>query len=98
MPSDELEICPECESNEIRNRVVRAHVPTDCDSEWRCANCGHRFDEPDTRPRKRDYTPGVGSSVAAAVARTEPDEIGGDVPEGDSTWRELNEKATEEAN
>jgi hypothetical protein len=43
--------CPECDEPTIETRVEGGHNPNV--EQYKCWGCGHRFDEPHTRPPKR---------------------------------------------
>ena len=44
----ERQCCPRCESAAIETCVSRGYL-RDTDHDWRCKDCGHPFDDPNTR-------------------------------------------------
>lgn len=63
MTEDDLvEICPDCKtagcfSPRTRPGERRKNIVGDPDATYRCSNCGHTFDDPETRPRAENVPP-----------------------------------------
>lgn len=78
MPSeDTTEVCPDCRSTSFENRVVHGHVPTDSTAQYRCNDCGTRFDKPDIRPAQNHGIPGAGSQLGGTLAAMDPGDLQG---------------------
>jgi len=75
--TERTEICPDCGSPQIRNRVVRGHVPTDSKAQYRCNDCSTHFDEPDERPAENHGIPGAGSQLGGTLAAMDASDLQG---------------------
>lgn len=69
----EITACPDCRGSFIRRATRHSNW------NWRCEDCGSRFDEPIHRQRKRkkgSFNPG---STAALLEGLDADAIGGEL-------------------
>jgi len=73
--SEVTEICPDCESTRLENRVAIGHVETDSKAQYRCNDCGNRFDQPDERPAENHGIPGAGSELGSTLAEMNPEDL-----------------------
>jgi len=78
----ETSCCPDCESAQIY--TTSAHTMHDRVSEynWKCRECGHKFDAPQSREAKNplgqdDPTAPPNGTVAAKLDEMDPDDLGG---------------------
>jgi|AntRauMinimDraft_1070381.scaffolds.fasta_scaffold00157_6 transposase-like protein len=53
MIGDDIEVCPDCDSHNIRQRQP-SHFDTGTTHKYRCTTCKARFDEPVVRPKKSE--------------------------------------------
>lgn len=67
-------ICPECEAAAEIRRRMRFDI-ADGDEEYRCAECGHRFDEPDERERRGTATGGHPAKYESELEAMDPDDL-----------------------
>lgn len=72
--TDEITVCPECESSQIRTRNINSMHGPESTKRWHCEDCRIDFDTPDTRPRKPS---GGVNGLAHTLSTLSPDQVGG---------------------
>lgn len=75
--TETIDACPECDWHKARLRYHgKPNSRAEGEGKYRCTNCGHTFDEPNTRPARNSRIPKRG--IAARLAKANPDDVGGE--------------------
>ena len=69
--SEELTCCPGCDSSNIDRNGIGSHLSQKDIPAYHCEDCGHRFDEPATRPPQAKTSL---SGIAGVLDKADPDE------------------------